>query len=364
VHSVKPLRILHGDPGLNKSEFEATDARRPNLKKKLVSAGLKTLRSCGAFSAAGNSSSRTNRLLILCYHGISLQDEHLCWPHLYITPEVFRRRLQCLRRAGATVLPLQEALHRLRSGSLPPRSVAITFDDGFCDFLEQAVPILSDFGYPSTLYLTTHYCDYRLPIIGLVLDYILWKSRRPSIHIPELGITGHMPLHTPGERGSVAKQLLDWTTRSGMNTLRKSEIAEHVAHHLAVDYHTILKHRILQILSPDEIHEVMKAGVDIQLHTHRHRTPRNQSLFLSEIEENRRRIIDLTGKNPVHFCYPSGEYSPEFFGWLAGCGVQSATTCDAGLATRKSPFMKLPRVLDHSGMSMLRFESVLSGLFI
>src|SRR5829696_372525 len=83
---------------------------------------------------------RNARLAILCYHGISFRDEHEALPALYVDRLFFRRRLEHLRSGGYNVLPLAEALDRLFSGNLPPRSVAVTFDDGTRDFAELAVP--------------------------------------------------------------------------------------------------------------------------------------------------------------------------------------------------------------------------------
>ncbi len=337
---------------------------RTGLKKRVAGTALKTLRSVGAFSLAAESQWRRNSLLILCYHGISLEDEHEWWPHLYITPRQFRERMQSLRRFGASVLPLGEALIRLKLNSLPPRSVCITFDDGFYDFLRHGVPILKEVGFPCTLYLTTHYCDYKLPIISLILDYLLWKSGRSAITLPQFGLMQNMPLATFADRQVAVKGLLQWAEQRNMNTVNKDELARQLATYLHIDYDLILQSRILQIMSPAEVQAAAKAGVDIQLHTHRHRTPKDPALFFQEIDENRKRIVDLTGVTPTHFCYPSGQYSPEFFGWLESSGVESATTCETGLAFRRSQSMKLPRVLDDSGMNLLRFESVMSGLFV
>lgn len=334
------------------------------MRKTVGSATLRALRSLGAFSLAGSSQHRSRRLLILCYHGISLQDEHLCWPHLYVTPEQFRGRLQCLKNSGASVLPLDEAVTRLQEGSLPPRSVALTFDDGFYDFLKYGVPILSEFRYPCTLYLTTHYAEYRLPIISLVLDYIIWKSGRRFLSLPHVGVNEPLPVETFEERQVIVKHILNLAEQKGLDTPAKDEVAQGIARELGVDYSAILDNRLLQILSPAEVHDVAKAGIDIELHTHRHRIPKDSALFRREIEDNRRRIVEWTGKTPVHFCYPSGQYSPEFFGWLRGCGVRTATTCESGLALPDSEPMKLPRVLDDSGMNLVRFQAVLSGLFV
>ena len=139
------------------------------------------MKSVGAFSRSARSEQRRAKLLILCYHGLSIDDEHKWLPKLFITPQGFRQRLQALRDIRANVLPLGEAIVHLHAGTLPQNSVVITFDDGFYDFLKFGVPLLQEFSMPSTLYLTTHYCDYRLPIVNLALDYILWKSQKDSV---------------------------------------------------------------------------------------------------------------------------------------------------------------------------------------
>ncbi len=301
--------------------------------------------------------------MILCYHGISLDDEHEWLPHLYITPERFRQRLQCLREMDASVLPLDEALARLDAGSLPARSVAITFDDGLYDFLRHGLPALTEFGYPSTLYLTTYYCKYRVPVITLILDYLLWKSRRTVIELPEHGIDIPMPARNYAERQLVAGKLIQWMEAEGLNTLEKDGAASQIAKHLNIDYEDIVKRRLVQIVSTEEAQQISRAGVDLQLHTHRHRTPRDRDLFIREIRDNRDCIRELTGKEPVHFCYPSGHYLPEFLPWLRELGVESATTCEAGLARRDSNDLLLPRVLDDYTVDAVRFESIVAGLF-
>src|SRR5512141_1627927 len=101
-----------------------------------------TFAALGAERWVGNSSWRAQRLLVLCWHGVSNEDEHLWRSGLYIAPQLFRRRLEILAELGCSVLSLEDALAMLWAGDLPPRSVVITFDDGFHDFAAHAVPIL------------------------------------------------------------------------------------------------------------------------------------------------------------------------------------------------------------------------------
>ena len=57
-------------------------------------------------------------------------------------PEVLRQRLEILKQGRYNVMRLGEALQRLQSGDLPPRSLAITFDDGGYDFYAAGFPAI------------------------------------------------------------------------------------------------------------------------------------------------------------------------------------------------------------------------------
>jgi peptidoglycan/xylan/chitin deacetylase (PgdA/CDA1 family) len=113
-------------------------------------------------------------------------------------------------------------------------------------------------------------------------------------------------------------------------------------------------------MNHSELAEMAESGIDIQLHTHRHRTPIDEGEFRREIRDNRESLGEL-GK-AKHFCYPSGVYHAEFLPWLEAEGVESATTCDADLATADSNPLLLPRLVDTAARSAVEFESWLSGV--
>lgn len=328
---------------------------------KLATLGL--LRSAGAFNLVANSKWRRERLLILCYHGISLEDEHQWRPALYIPAELLEQRLATLRAQRYSVLPLGEALTRLRSGDLPPRSIAITFDDGTYDFYKRAYPLLKKYEFPVTVYQTTYYTDHETPIFNLTCSYMLWKRRGEQLDSArELGLSEPMDLSTELGRHRTVRGLIELSERENMTGLQKNELARRLAEILGIDYSAFAAKRMLQLMNAQEVAEIARDGADIQLHSHRHCTPENEVLFRREITENRDRIRALTGTQASHFCYPSGVYRPEFPGWLEKESVVSATTCDAGLVDRSdNPFL-LPRFVDTSGRSQIEFESWLSGV--
>jgi peptidoglycan/xylan/chitin deacetylase (PgdA/CDA1 family) len=73
----------------------------------------------------------------------------------------FHRQVRLLRRI-TNIVDLGSALRHLAAGGrLPPRSVALTFDDGYRDNLDVAVPILSRYRLPATFFLVTEFLSHR-----------------------------------------------------------------------------------------------------------------------------------------------------------------------------------------------------------
>ena len=325
-------------------------------------AALKLLKASGSFRLAGNSRWRRERLLILCYHGIALEDENQWRPQLYMTTDLLERRLQMLQEMKCSVLPLGEGLERLAAGSLPPRSIAITFDDGTSDFYQRAWPLLRKYEFPATVYQTTYYVDRQLPVFNLACSYLLWKRRGERLSAPpELGLEEDLDLRSEAGRHRVVRALVELSEREKLTGGQKNEIVRRLAGALGVDYEALAAKRVLQLLNATEIAELACHGVDIQLHTHRHRSPDGEGPFRKEISENRERLAALTGRAATHFCYPGGVYRREFADWLKDEGIVSATTCDTGFANRHSDLFLLPRLVDTSARTDLEFESWICG---
>jgi len=156
------------------------------MLKKFKQATLMSLKTAGVARAVQNSLWRRRRLLILAYHGISLDDEHEWNYTQYMPATVLRSRLEQLRSTRSNVLPLDEAIERLYRNDLPERAVAITFDDGTADFYQRAFPLLEEFAMPATLYLTTFYSHYNRPVFDIMCSYLLWKGRHAQLDLQRL----------------------------------------------------------------------------------------------------------------------------------------------------------------------------------
>jgi peptidoglycan/xylan/chitin deacetylase (PgdA/CDA1 family) len=332
------------------------------LSQRSRSQALRAIRVAGGFRWIRDSRWRGRRLLILGYHGVALEDEHEWNSALYISQPRLESQLRMLRSAGCTVLPLGEALGAIEDGTLPPRSVAITFDDGNHDFHERAFPILQSFGLPVMVYLTTYYCDYEAPVFRPTCNYLLWKGRNRTVALTDsTGSNESFDLRTSDGRTRAFAALHQLADRERYSGADKQRMVERLAAALRIDIGRLMARRILQIMRPSSVQQLAAAGVDFQLHTHRHRAPLHRDQFMSEIKENRSRIQQLTGKRPSHFCYPSGNYRAEFLTWLEEEQVVSGVTCDPGLVNAKSHRLLLPRFVAAEGVSPLVFEAWLTG---
>ena len=131
---------------------------------------------------------------------------------------------------------------------------------------------------------------------------------------------------------------------SGKN---KDALLAQLSRRLGIDYELLCSKRILHLITHQEASELARKGVELQLHTHRHRVSMNREIFQGEIDKNRQKIIAISGKNPSHFCYPGGVHRPDFLPWLRKANVDVATTTEPGLGTRNAEPFLLPRLLDN-----------------
>ncbi|MGJ5818063.1 polysaccharide deacetylase family protein [Paludibaculum fermentans] len=86
---------------------------------------------------------------ILTYHSLDESGSVIS-----VTPQLFRRQMAVLNASGRKVVPLELI-------TVTPNAAAITFDDGYENFFEQALPVLDDFGFPSTVFAVTRLCGQR-----------------------------------------------------------------------------------------------------------------------------------------------------------------------------------------------------------
>jgi peptidoglycan/xylan/chitin deacetylase (PgdA/CDA1 family) len=301
-------------------------------------------------------------LRILCYHGFSLTDEHDFRPKLFITAERFERRLDYLRSRGYRVVSLEQALDELRSGALPRNTVVITIDDGFYSVRALALPLLQRFDFPSTLYLTTYYVEHQSPVFRLALQYLFWKSTAPFVNLTGLGQLAGLPTNL--EHVAVDSSAEDALIEHGESLddeAARQGLLDELARRLDVDLASVRAHRRLSLVTVAEARDLVAGGMDVQLHTHRHRMPDRHDDISAEIWQNRAVVQQIAPGPHKDFCYPSGVWRPEHWPVLESLGIRSATTCMPGLNSPRTSPLALRRFLDAENISDLEFDAEVSG---
>lgn len=113
-----------------------------------------------------------NKIPILTYHSIDNSGSVIS-----TSPEKFRSQMQYLNDSSCNVISLEEIVSCIRENrSFPPKSVAITFDDGFKNNYDIAYPVLKEYGFSAIIFLVTGYCGRNNR----------WQGQPPEI--PELDL--------------------------------------------------------------------------------------------------------------------------------------------------------------------------------
>lgn len=112
-------------------------------------------------------------VLALCYHAVSPD-----WPAaLSVTPRRLERQLQFLVSRGYRGATFSEAVSRTHG----ERTLAVTFDDGYRSVRELAFPILSRFGVPGTVFVTTDFMGSDRPMAWPGIDHWLGGPHEPEL---------------------------------------------------------------------------------------------------------------------------------------------------------------------------------------
>lgn len=323
---------------------------------------LRIARAVGGFRVARRLLAR-GALRILCYHGIATVDEHRFRGRLFMHPDTFRARMELLRAKGFPVLALDDAVHRLCSGTLPEGATVLTFDDGWHAVYEHALPVLEELGWPATIYVTSYYCERRYQVFNVALQYLFWKAARATVDIDCLPHPGtRTPERGSQRHGATCDQLLAYA-QSRLSAAERQALLRRVGEHLGVDFERLDTAGAFYLMSPAEVADAYKAGFDIQLHTHRHSLHGMDSEAVAqEISDNRTSLSQMVPSATLkHFCYPSGIYSPGVWPTLKDVEIESATTCDPGLNFPGSPHLALRRILDEEDICDAEFLGEMTG---
>ncbi len=305
--------------------------------------------------------------LILLYHRIAdlPSDPQL----LAVTPYRFAQHLEVLRGYGCPV-SLGEMRAAVREGRLPHRAVAVTFDDGYADNVEQGKPLLARYDIPATVFVTTSYLGgerefwwddlERLLLLPGRLPESLRLRIGPAVHEWCLGEAAdydedQFRRHSgwsvacacdPSPRHGVYR-LVYRLLRGVPNEVRAAALDE-LSSIAGVARAIRPTHRTL---SPEGLLRLREGGlVDVGAHatTHSVLSALPAAAQRSEIVESKARVQEITGGEVASFAYPFGgraDYTRATVALVREAGFALACSNVDGLVRRRPDLLQLPRVL-------------------
>lgn len=306
-----------------------------------------------------------NKLAILCYHGISTQDEHRWWPGVFMTEEKFHSRMKLIKRWGFNVIGLKEGVDKLQSKSLNHNSVVLTVDDGFYNTPGKLITHTKHHNFPLTVYVTTYYVENQVPIFNVAIQYAFWATKvthflpksEPLNFLKEFN---HSELDSKNKHTismhciEYGKQYLD---EKGRQSLLKS-----ICECLNISYEMLIDSKALSLMDKSQVEKIISDGIDVQLHTHRHRFPNDHDAMRQEIIDNSHVLTSSGGTNLEHFCFPSGIWEESQLPMLKSMGIKSATTCNIGFNQSDTNPLALKRFLDNQNIADIEFLAELCGV--
>ncbi len=277
-----------------------------------------------------------NKLLILSYHRVLPDPDPLRPAQTHLRS--FEAQLAALQR-GFNVLPLTVAVEQMREGRLPPRAVAITFDDGYKDNVTIAMPALRRRGLSATFFIATGYLN------GLMWNDTIIESVRAAsgdtLDLGGLGM-GTLPIGSvTDKRRTIAAIIEQLKYREPDDRLQATARVRAIACE-ALD--------LSLMMSPEDLCTLLNAGMELGAHTVTHPILSNVSVedARREILESMHALESITGTPVTSFAYPNGrpdqDYGREHVRLLSEAGIQFAVSTAPGLADQRSDPLQLPRL--------------------
>ena len=251
-----------------------------------------------------------NDLCVLAYHSVkSAPDTNFAFNEDIIsaTPEMFELQLQWLSQHFQVINHQQLVAFQQGQAFFDKPPCLITFDDGYADNAEQALPILQKFGFPATIFVTTGTVDNQdLFWFDKVAFWINRTSPR-TLMLDEGRFVAQVTDHNRKQtRQAIGAYLANISEAQRLLFLQQLE----------TQCEQPIPEALFGQAKPltwEQVRELMAAGMDIGAHTVSHGFLNRMTA--DEIEQElslaQQRIKQETGQAPIALSYPTGQYSPK-----------------------------------------------------
>ena len=266
--------------------------------------------------------------------------------HLEVAPEFLRAMLSHLRSLGIDIITMDELYQRLTERNFSQRFACFTFDDGYRDNRDFALPVMREFEAPFTVHVTSDFAQGVGHVWWIALEMVI--TRASSIEVEIGGIATRFDTSTPATKQAAFDRLHDWLRGlPGGDDLRR-EINTLCTRH-GVDEAAICRELCMSF---DELKSFVDDPlVSLGAHSVTHCSLAGQSpeVASQEMAVSRERIENAIQRPVVHLAYPYGDRlaaGPREFALAKAAGFKTAVTTRPGMIFPENAgyLTALPRV--------------------
>ena len=242
-------------------------------------------------------------------------------------------------KAWFTVLPLDQAISKLKCESLPERAAAISFDDGYADNRTVALPILLRHRLTATFFIATGFLDGGRMWNDSIIESVR-ACRKPILDLQLVDLGAYQVGTYQEKRAAIAAIIAKVKYRA---ISERIELTSSIATLANVLLPTDL------MMTSQQVREMREAGMQIGAHTVSH--PILASIDLAdarhEISQSKIFLEDLLGERVSLFAYPNGkpgvDYLKEHVSMAKELGFDAAVSTAKGSARRDVDLYQVPR---------------------
>ena len=274
-------------------------------------------------------------LTILSYHRVLAQPDAML-PE-YPTQREFAEQIRAAKRL-LDFAPLADAWAEVAANRGNRHFGAVTFDDGYRDNLDVALPVLAAERVPATVFLATAYTGGEPFFVDLITESLA-RTRVFRIDARDLGLP-ILELSSTEERLNATRVVLELTKYRPPS--ERDALASELSRRLQVTPSRML-------MNAEEILRAHRGGLRAAAHMHRHQimTAASEEQIREDLHQNIEAIQGITGERPIEFAYPNGKPGADFMTGhqrlLREFGIQLAVTTENGIAVPEDNPYQLPR---------------------
>ena len=294
-----------------------------------------------------------HKITVLMLHGVMTTHSNVKWNPLrsQLPPCELKRTLQSLSRYYQFI-NVEECIAMLEGGiPFVDNGLLITFDDGYRNNIDYALPICNEFGIKPLMFVATGHVDSGLPFWFDRLDYALQQNMGKPISLEYQGVEYRFDATTQQSLKSSYQKFRDdckdtFTDDIAMNDLfdALSEILELRSGRALRDI--CLEDEWSSIASWLQLKEAVKSDrLDVASHTVNHWRLDSlpEAKLASQLQQSKIRVEEELSTKCNYFCYPNGNYNQLAIQLIKESGYKAAFSTDIGLCESKDDLMTLKR---------------------